>query len=63
MDIIQRFLAKWAPVTPIVGDYDPNRLANLGIGHGAIDFGGGYTSSVAIGGKPDIVGTARFGRE
>jgi hypothetical protein len=27
-----------------VGDYDPNRLANLGIGHGAIDFGGGYTS-------------------
>lgn len=26
-----------------VGDYDPNRLANLGIGHGAIDFGGGYT--------------------
>ncbi|WP_024575736.1 transporter [Afipia sp. OHSU_I-C4] len=26
-----------------VGDYDPKRLANLGIGHGAIDFGGGYT--------------------
>jgi hypothetical protein len=26
-----------------VGDYDPNRLANLGIGHGAIDWGGGYT--------------------
>ena len=26
-----------------VGAYDPNRLANLGIGHGAIDFGGGYT--------------------
>jgi hypothetical protein len=26
-----------------VGDYDPNRLANLGIAHGAIDFGGGYT--------------------
>jgi hypothetical protein len=26
-----------------IGDYDPNRLANLGIGHGAIDFGGGYT--------------------
>ena len=26
-----------------VGDYDPNRLVNLGIGHGAIDFGGGYT--------------------
>ncbi|TKV82239.1 phenol degradation protein meta [Bradyrhizobium elkanii] len=26
-----------------VGDYDPVRLANLGIGHGAIDFGGGYT--------------------
>jgi hypothetical protein len=26
-----------------VGAYDPNRLANLGIGHGAIDIGGGYT--------------------
>jgi hypothetical protein len=26
-----------------VGDYDPNRLANLGIGHGAIDGGFGYT--------------------
>ena len=26
-----------------VGDYNANRLANLGIGHGAIDFGGGYT--------------------
>lgn len=26
-----------------VGDYDSSRLANLGIGHGAIDFGGGYT--------------------
>jgi hypothetical protein len=26
-----------------VGDYNPNSLANLGIGHGAIDSGGGYT--------------------
>jgi hypothetical protein len=26
-----------------VGDYDSSRLANLGIGHGAIDAGGGYT--------------------
>src|SRR5450755_1951858 len=26
-----------------VGDYNPNRLANIGIGHGAIDFGAGYT--------------------
>jgi hypothetical protein len=26
-----------------VGAYDPTRLANLGIGHGAIDAGGGYT--------------------
>jgi hypothetical protein len=25
------------------GRYDPNRLANLGIGHNAIDTGGGYT--------------------
>jgi hypothetical protein len=26
-----------------VGDYNRNRLANIGLGHGAIDFGGGYT--------------------
>lgn len=26
-----------------IGDYDPVRLANLGIGHAAVDFGGGYT--------------------
>ena len=26
-----------------VGDYDPKRLANIGIGHGAIDGGGAYT--------------------
>ena len=26
-----------------VGAYDPDRLANLGIGHGAIDAGAGYT--------------------
>jgi hypothetical protein len=26
-----------------VGDYDPDRLANLGLGHGAIDAGYGYT--------------------
>lgn len=26
-----------------VGDYQPTRLANTGIGHGAIDGGGGYT--------------------
>jgi hypothetical protein len=26
-----------------VGDYNPNRLANIGMGHGAIDIGGGYT--------------------
>jgi hypothetical protein len=26
-----------------VGAYDSNRLSNLGIGHGAIDAGGGYT--------------------
>jgi hypothetical protein len=26
-----------------VGNYDPQRLANLGIGHGAVDAGGGYT--------------------
>jgi hypothetical protein len=26
-----------------VGDYDPDRLANLGLGHGSIDAGYGYT--------------------
>ncbi len=26
-----------------VGNYDPNRLSNIGIGHGAIDAGYGYT--------------------
>jgi hypothetical protein len=26
-----------------VGDYDPARLSNIGIGHGAVDAGGGYT--------------------
>lgn len=26
-----------------VGAYDPDRLANLGLGHGAIDWGAGYT--------------------
>ncbi|WP_375309257.1 transporter [Bradyrhizobium sp. A5] len=26
-----------------VGDYNPSRLANVGLGHGAIDLGGGYT--------------------
>jgi hypothetical protein len=26
-----------------VGDYNPMRLANVGVGHGAIDAGGGYT--------------------
>ena len=26
-----------------VGDYEPNRLSNIGIGHGAIDGGLGYT--------------------
>jgi hypothetical protein len=26
-----------------IGSYDPNRLSNIGIGHGAIDEGGAYT--------------------
>jgi hypothetical protein len=26
-----------------VGNYDPQRIANLGLGHGAVDAGGGYT--------------------
>ena len=40
-----------------VGDYNPNRLANIGIGHGAIDFGGGYTYlNPAIGTEFSAVG-------
>jgi hypothetical protein len=26
-----------------VGDYSPTRLSNIGLGHGAVDVGGGYT--------------------
>lgn len=26
-----------------VGDYSPGRLSNIGLGHGALDLGGGYT--------------------
>jgi hypothetical protein len=39
---VNNFMVYGAGDIPI-GDYDPARLANLGIGHGAIDFGGGYT--------------------
>jgi len=39
---VNNFMVYGTGLIPI-GDYDPNRLANLGIGHGAIDFGGGYT--------------------
>jgi hypothetical protein len=39
---VHNWMVYGAGLVPI-GDYDPNRLANLGLGHGAIDFGGGYT--------------------
>ena len=39
---VHNFLAYVTGDIP-VGDYQSNRLANLGIGHGAIDAGGGYT--------------------
>jgi hypothetical protein len=52
-DLVPQFSLRWNKGTDnfmvyITGDvpvgaYDPNRLANLGIGHGAIDAGGGYT--------------------
>jgi hypothetical protein len=52
-DLIPQASLKWNSgvhnwMTYITGDIpvganDPPRLANLGIGHGAIDFGGGYT--------------------
>ncbi len=34
-----------------VGSYDPNRLANIGIGHAAVDGGGGYTYFNASSGR------------
>jgi hypothetical protein len=52
-DLIPQFSLRWNHgvhnwMTYITGDipvgaYDSSRLANLGIGHGAIDAGGGYT--------------------
>ncbi|WP_431266854.1 SphA family protein [Dankookia sp. P2] len=39
---VHNFLAYATGNVPI-GAYNPNRLANLGIGHGAMDAGGGYT--------------------
>jgi len=52
-DLIPLFSLKWNAgvhnyMTYITGDipvgaYDSTRLANLGIGHGALDVGGGYT--------------------
>ena len=52
-DLIPQFALRWNAgvnnyMTYITGDipvgaYDSMRLANLGIGHGAIDAGGGYT--------------------
>jgi hypothetical protein len=35
-----------------VGAYDSNRLSNIGIGHGAIDGGGGYTED-----RYDLIGS------
>jgi hypothetical protein len=52
-DLIPQFALRWNSgvnnyMTYITGDipagaYQSNRLSNLGIGHGAIDAGGGYT--------------------
>jgi len=52
-DVVPQFSVRWNAgvhnfMTYItgnltVGAYDPTRLANLGIGHNAIDAGGGYT--------------------
>lgn len=39
---VHNFMAYIAGDIP-VGAYDPNRLSNIGIGHGAIDGGGAYT--------------------
>jgi hypothetical protein len=42
-----------------VGNYDPTRLANLGIGHGAIDGGAGYTYFDPVAGN-EFSATAGF---
>lgn len=42
-----------------VGDYSPARLANIGIGHGAIDVGGGYTYMNSASGT-ELSGVAGF---
>jgi hypothetical protein len=42
-----------------VGVYDPNQLANIGLGHGAIDLGGGYTYLNPISGN-EFSGVAGF---
>ena len=39
---VHNFMAYLAGDIP-VGSYDPNRLSNIGIGHGVIDGGGAYT--------------------
>lgn len=39
---VHNFMAYVAGDIP-VGSYNPNRLSNIGIGHGAIDAGGAYT--------------------
>ena len=42
-----------------VGDYDPMRLPNIGLGHGAIDIGGAYTYFDQATGN-EILGVAGF---
>lgn len=52
-DLIPQFAVSWndgpnsfmayTTANVPVGSYDPNRLVNLGIGHAALDVGGGYT--------------------
>lgn len=47
-----------------IGDYDPDRLANLGLGHGAIDAGLGYTYlDPATGREFSIVGGMTYNFE
>lgn len=39
---VNNFMTYWMASAP-VGSYDPNRLANVGLGHAAVDSGFGYT--------------------
>lgn len=73
-DVLPQFTVKWNDGTNNymtylmgllpVGSYDPDRLANLGLGHGAVDAGTGYTYlNPATGREFSIVGGLTYNFE